>query len=290
MPLLIHATLTVSGDKSLLEACDARIKTLLAEQAFDGEFEEHHGESALCYDLKVRGGIPFPAFALASQEFPALKIDAEWVNIDAGARGAATIISGKLIEHSVDKLGMAERSSRPVHVSVAENGRLELALTYFRSRRGEWLGYALTAERDALLRVVHAPDSGEAELFATDGSAEWSLHWRGSLARGTFEFETVATPQAIDTETYRELEQLAQGFVDQWIWFASGPVEEIAIERERYARAGCTVSDANVRSARLHRMRQESPQPEGRLEFSTLNVDEMWIKDVVAWCWVKGEG
>lgn len=286
MSLLIHATITVSGDKSLLEACDVRINELLAEQLIDGEIAEHHGNEALCYDFKVKGGLPFPAFVMASQEFPALRIDIEWVNVGAGARGMATIVNGKLAEHTVDKLETAVPDTRPVYVLVAENGRLELALTFFRSNRDVWVGYALTAERDALLHLMRVPDSDEVEVLATEGSAEWSLRWRGSLARGAFEFETVPVPQAIDAQTYRELEQLAQGFVAEWIWFASGPREEIAIEKERYARAGFAVSEANVRSARLHRMKAEATDPEGPLEFSTLDADDAWVKDLVVRCWL----
>ena len=59
--LLIHATLTVSGDSALLPAADARIKALLVGEIFEGGFEEHHGDDALSYDFKVRGGVPFPA-------------------------------------------------------------------------------------------------------------------------------------------------------------------------------------------------------------------------------------
>lgn len=286
MSLLIHATITVSGDESLLDACDARIKLLLAGQQTEGEISEHHGAEALCYDLKVKGGIPFPAFVEASQEFPVLQMIAEWVNVDAGARGAATIVGGKLTAHNVDQLATTALGARPVHVAVAGDGRLELALTFFRSNRDEWLGYALTAERDALLRVVRAPDSGMAELFATEGGAEWSLHWHAGITRPESGVVAMAVPQPVDKSVYRELEQMAQAFVAEWIWFAAGPEAEIAIENARFARDGLAVHDANVRSARLHKMKQESSHPEGALEFSTLGADETWIRDVVArtWC------
>lgn len=289
MSSLIHATITVSGDESQLDACDARIKELLADQQIDGEINEHHGAGALCYDLKVTLGIPFPAFAQASQEFPVLQMVAEWINVDAGVRGAATIVDGKLTAHNVDPLATAAGSSRPVCISVAGDGRLELALTFFRANRDEWLGYALTAERDALLRVIRAPDSDAVELFATEGSAEWCLRWRTSLARSERDFEAMAAPQEIDKSAYPELEQMAQAFVAEWVWFAAGPEEENAIEKERFARDGRAVHDANVRSARLHQMKQESSHPAGGLEFSTLDVDETWIRDVVARCWLGND-
>jgi hypothetical protein len=99
MDLLIHATLTITGAREQLPAADARIKALLVEEIFVGEFEEHHGEDALSYDFKVHGGIPFPAFAAASLEFPELKIAAEWVNVAAGRKGRALLTNGAIAEH-----------------------------------------------------------------------------------------------------------------------------------------------------------------------------------------------
>lgn len=291
MSSLMHATITVSGDKSQLEACDARIRLLLAEQPLDGECEDHHGEDALCYDFKVRSGIPFPVFAQASQEFPALVIAAQWVDVDAGTRGAATIVDGRLTEQTTDALGMQGRSARPVHVAVGGDGRLALALTFFRAGRDEWLGYALTAERDALLRVTRSADGG-IELWTTEGSAEWSRHWRGCGTQGEFEYELVQAPQAIADDIYSELEQLAQSFVAEWIWFAAGRREEIAIEMERFARYGDVVADANVRSGRLYKMRQDLLQTQktadNGLIYSTVAADEAWLVDWVARCWVPG--
>jgi hypothetical protein len=287
MSSLIHATITVSGDASLLEACDARIKVLLAEQPFEGELSEHHGAGTLCYDLKLTGGIPFPAFATASREFPALTIAAEWIDVDAGARGAATLVDGTLTAHNIDELKAEGRSARPIYIAVAGNGRLELALTCFRSGRDEWLGYALTADRDALWRLTRRPDEDGFELSATEGSAEWSRRWQGSSSRLEFDYESVSAAQPIDRAVYQELEQIAQRFVADWIWFSSGRREEIAIEMERYSRYGYTVFDANVRSARLHKMRSEAAGVPGQLEFSTLGDDEAWIKDVISRCWAE---
>lgn len=59
MSSLIHATITVSGDESLLGACDARIRQLLDAQQIEGEVGEHHGAGALSYDLKVKGASRF---------------------------------------------------------------------------------------------------------------------------------------------------------------------------------------------------------------------------------------
>ena len=292
MSSLMHATITVSGDKSQLEACEARIRLLLAEQPPDGECADHHGEDALCYDFKVRGGIPFPVFAQASQEFPALVIAVEWVDVDAGTCGAATIVDGRLTEQTTAALDMQGRSARPVHVKVGGDGRLELALTLLRAGRDEWLGYALTAERDALLRVTRTADGG-IELWATEGSAEWGRHWQGSGMQGEFEYVPVQAPQAIAENSYSELEQLAQSFVAEWIWFAAGRREEIAIEMERFARYGDVVADANVRSGRLYKLRQDLLQAQktadNGLIHSTMAADEAWLVNLITRCWATGD-
>lgn len=290
MSLLIHATITISGAASLLGTCDARIRQLLDEQQIEGEIGEHHGAEALCYDLKVKGGIPFPVFVEASQEFPDLKMVVEWVDIDAGARGVTTIVNGQLTAHQVDALVTATRSARPVYVAVDSSGRLELALIFFRANRDEWLGYALTADRDALLRVVRAPESDAVELFATEGGAEWRLRWCVSLAQSGCECEVLPDPQEIDGAMYRELEQMARDFVAGWIWFASGSQEEIAIEEERYKTAGQTIHAANVKALRLHNMKGEPARPNDKLQSSTLSADETWVRDVVARSWLENGG
>lgn len=292
MSSLIHATITVSGDESQFDACDARIRLLLADQDIDGEIGEHHGAGALCYDMKVKEGIPFPAFAQASQEFPDLKMVAEWVNIDAGERGAATLVAGKLTAHDSQNLATAAGSSRSVHVAVAADGKVDLALTFFRLNREEWLGYALTADRDALLRVVRAPESDAVELYATEGGGEWCLRWRASLAHTDLDFEILDEPQQIDEALYRELEQMAREFAAEWMWFESGAQEEIAIEKERYMRAGLAVHAANVKASRLHQMTAGSARPDGTRQLSTLSGEDAWVRDVVARTWlgpVSGE-
>ena len=79
---------------------------------------------------------------------------------------------------------------------------------------------------------------------------------------------------------------MARSFVAEWIWFASAPETEIAIERERYARSGFAIAEANVRYVRLHRLRADVG--EGRpLVHSTLDGEDEWVKDLVTACWVK---
>ena len=284
--MLIHATVTVTGDKPLLGACETRLRRLLSAQFLKSEVTEHHGERALCYDLKVEGGIPFPLFAQASQEFPALEFVAEWVNVAAGEKGAATIVNGRVAAQTRDRIAARAGGEHPLYLEVAASGRLVLALTLLRVARDEWRGYALAAGRDALIRVLRAPDSDAAQLYATEGGPEWACVWRGKPAVPEAGRETLTPPISIDDAIFRELDQVARGFVADWIWFASAPHEEIAIERERYAREGFEVAEANVRSARLRLLRAEAGDGMP-LVHSTLGAEDEWVKDLVLTTWAR---
>jgi len=124
--MLIHATITISGEWTALIACEARLRRRLSAQFLKDEVTQHHGGQALCYDLKVEGGILFPAFAEASQEFPELKFAAEWVNVAAGERGSATIVDGRITAQQTDRIAVAATGEHPVYVSIAEDGTLRL--------------------------------------------------------------------------------------------------------------------------------------------------------------------
>lgn len=284
MSLLIHATVTITGEKDALGACEARLRRLLSSQFLKDEVTEHHGGEALCYDLKIEGGIPFPVFAQASQEFPGLEFVAEWVNVAAGEKGRATLVNGHVTEQKNERVATLAGDEHPVYIEVAPEGKLVLALTLIRTARDEWRGYVLTATRDALMRLERRPESDVIELYATEGGTEWTHRWRGSLAAGQFEHDALSPPVAIGGAVYRELEQLARRFAADWVWFATGGHEETAVERERFARYGYAVSAANIRTPKLHRMRAEALEA-APLVYSTLGDDERWAKDVVLATW-----
>lgn len=282
--MLIHATVTITGEKDALGACEARLRRLLSSQFLKDEVTEHHGRQTLCYDLKIEGGIPFPVFAQASQEFPGLAFDAEWVNVAAGEKSQARLVNGRVTGQSSERVATRAGDEHPVYVQVAPDGRLTLALTLFRATRDEWRGYALTAARDALVRVVRPPGSDAVELYATDGGPEWALAWRGTLSSGVFIRDELRPLIEIEKAVFQDLDTLARKFVADWVWFAAEEREDIAVESERYARYGYPVSTANVRSARLHRMRADAR--EGRpLVHSTLGQDELWVKDLILATW-----
>lgn len=280
MDLLIHATLTVTGAREQLPAADARIKVLLVEEIFVGEFEEHHGDDALSYDFKVQGGIPFPAFAAASLEFPELKIAAEWVNVAAGRKGRALLTNGAIAEHVEEALAAGSTETRNRYLCVAPDGTLQLAFALLRRGLGEWAGYVLNHERDAVFRITR--DGDAIELLTTGGTAEWTYAWRLNGLDDTL--SPVALVQAVEPGLYAELEQLAQDYVAEWFWLRAAPAADNAIEIDRYARYGYTVHEANVRAARLHRLRNDLA-PTDVLEYSTLDADNVWIRDLLLKCW-----
>jgi hypothetical protein len=283
--MLIHATVTVSGDAALLIACEARLRRLLSTQYLKNEVTEHHGADALCYDLKVEGGIPFPVFAQASLEFSDLRFDAQWVNVERGEKGGATIVNGRVTAQDTERILLRTGDEHPVHVEVAADGRLRLALTLARAGPDEWRGYAVTATRDALVRVVRRA-SGAVELDATDGAAEWMLSWRQEGKAAPAGRVKDAPAREIDKATFDELDGIARRFASEWIWLDSAPREETAIETERYGLYGYAVAPANVRSSRLHRMRSEAAEGAPPTH-TTLGPDDLWIKDLLLATWAQ---
>ena len=284
--MLIHATVIITGGPEERNACEAHLRRTLAGQLRRSDVTEHHGSEALCYDLKVEGGIPFPMFAEASEAFPGLEFAIDWVNVAAGEHGTARFVAGRLAAQSTEPVGATSPTEHPTYVSVAADGTLTLALTLERVGTNEWRGYGVTATRDTLLRVRHDPESQGIELHVTDGAPEWAAAWSGRFPGRRLRAERLRNPIAMDTSVYEELERLARAFADAWIWFAKDPERDIAIERDRYARYGYKTADANVRSARLHAMRQEAGEGQP-LEHSTLGADETWLKDLVLATWAR---
>ena len=101
--MLIHATVTITGDASRLAGCEERLRDLLSPLSSNDELSERHRPGALCYDLKVEGGIPFPAFAETSQAFPDLAFDFEWINVEAGGQGSVRLVAGRPQPRDVGK-------------------------------------------------------------------------------------------------------------------------------------------------------------------------------------------
>jgi len=129
-----------------------------------------------------------------------------------------------------------------IEVAVGDDGRLDLALVV-EKRDDCCIGYAATSDRHTFFRFV-----------------------RGELS--------LIDPEGPDTE----LEDMALGFVEEWIWYDE---EEAPVERARYAGYGFPVRGANLRSEKLallrgSGMRHSSLDEAGRAAREAL--ERRWLK------------
>ncbi len=128
-----------------LEDFRERLRWLMVRDADAEDYTEHHGEGRLEYRFTPRRGIPFPAFTAASEDFPELRVEAEWQR--DGESGRAVIESGRVLEQSSRRLDAAL-----VDVALGEEGRLELGLACVRDAAGALAGYAVTSDRHTYWR------------------------------------------------------------------------------------------------------------------------------------------
>ena len=152
---MFTATVRVSG-AGRLEEFRERLRWLMVREEDAEEYSEHRAEGLLEYRFTPRKGIPFPAFAAASAEFPELQVQAEWEH--NGVRGRALIENGRLVQEPSQLA-----SGMQIDVAVEDDGRLKLALAC--SRRDDVLiGYAATSERHTYFRYR----GGRLELVSPD--------------------------------------------------------------------------------------------------------------------------
>jgi hypothetical protein len=207
-----------------------RLRWLLVRDPDAEDYTEHHQAGALEYRFMPKKGIPFPAFAQASGDFPELRVEAEWTR--DGVQGRAVIENGQVTNEE-----RGERSIAGVAVTLAQEGRLELALICERHEQG-WIGYAATADRHTYFRYR----DGTLELVAADDADE-------------------------------ALEDVAFRLVDEWLWYDE---EEAPMERARYAQYGYPVRGANVKSEKLALLRRRE-EPYSTLEPQASEVREALV-------------
>lgn len=152
---MFTAVVRVTGAGRLADFRE-RLRWLLVRDADTEDYSEHHDAAALEYRFTPAKGIPFPAFAQASVDFPELRVEAEWDR--DGVRGRAVIENGQVVDEE-----RGARSAEGVYVATGEAGRLELALVCEREERG-WLGYAASADRHTYFRF----EDGRLHLIAPD--------------------------------------------------------------------------------------------------------------------------
>src|SRR5258708_634802 len=131
------------------------------------DYTEHHADGVLEFRFEPRNGIPFPAFAAASGDFPELRVEAEWEH--DGVLGRAVLENGRVVQETAARPGPAA-----VDISVAEDGRLVLAMVC-RKSGDALIGYAASSERPSAPRrkacIASRTWSGATRATATCWSA-----------------------------------------------------------------------------------------------------------------------
>jgi hypothetical protein len=141
---MFSAVVRISGTGRLADFRE-RLRWLMVRDADAEDYTEHHSEGRLEYRFEPRRGIPFPAFTLASAEFPELKVEAQWQH--DGIQGRALIENGRLVEQS-----SAEAGAPDVDIELAEHGRIAFAMVCA-EREGACMGYAASADRHTYFRL-----------------------------------------------------------------------------------------------------------------------------------------
>lgn len=200
------------------------------------DYVEQHSEGRLEYRFAPHKGIPFPAFAAASSEFPELRVQAEWRDAERGLRGHAVIENGRLVEQENVPL---EDDSRGVAIEAGPDAELRLAVACVREG-ARWLGYVVSAARHAYFVL----DDASNELLVADAAGErWTARLHGGRS------EPVDAP--IEDALLEALERIAFRFAGEWLWYDEEPEEQTAAERERYAARGWPVRGANLKAGRV---------------------------------------
>ncbi|MCG6874855.1 MAG: hypothetical protein LJE97_07160 [Betaproteobacteria bacterium] len=246
----ISARVVVTGEGALLPAYRERVNELLDED-YSGTYRELHTADRLEYDVRGRGGVPFPPFVKASEEFPELEIAVRWENPAIGERGAADIQAGRLKEQATSEVSV--ESDVEIDIRAGGDGTIVLAVASRERSDGEWIGYALTASQHGFFRI--RSEVGAVVLSASDGvAAEWAERWR--VAADDVTYRELEPREPIDAQLLGELDRLAADFASGWIWFSAAGPDETAVERHRYELYSLKVNDANLRAERLRRMMQ----------------------------------
>lgn len=272
----LTATVIVKGDPALLREYRSRVNELIAEEGA-GPYRELHTENQLEYRLTPRGGIPFPPFVVASQAFPDLTVEVDWMATDEGRSGRAIIQNGVLREQ-------AAQTQTPggslLDVRADADGRVRLAACCERWRES-WHGYVIASDQHAFFRI--AGTQGACELSASDGiEAEWAERWTVSSDEAVY--RELAQREAIAKDELRELDRIARGFSKEWLWFSESPPEETAVERQRFEAYGYPVRTANLRSEKLRKvLRPEN----GGFALGSFGEDERWIPDLLRRWWLR---
>jgi len=264
-PAAFTAVIRVTGQPQHFDAFRERVRWLLVRDIDAEPYSEHHTAERLEYRFEIARGIPFPAFATATLEFPGLRVEAEWRDAPRALAGRAVIEGGRLLESS--RSALADGGPLCIDVTLSPGGELVLAMAC-RAERAALYGYAASAERHAYFRF----EAGGLRL--AEGAAErWS-----------------ADDAPIGQHELAALEDLAFAFAADWLWYDESPPEETVLERRRYAEQGYPLRAANVKAGQLARLREAGAQEDGSLRFSNLDAECLRARDALLELWLKRGG
>jgi hypothetical protein len=221
------------------------------------DYTEHHAGGALEYRFRIRKGVPFAAFANASEEFPELRVEAEWRNPNQGVQGRAIIQGGQLFDHETAPL---DGGLIALDIECGMNGELTFGMACQRDGNA-WLGYCASAARHA---YFHLEEAGRLRLDE-GATGRWSA----------------AAGDEIDAALLARLEDIAFRFTDDWIWFDEETSPASVLERRRYADHGWTVAGANLRSEQLLRIGVGQ-------RFSSLPPEAALLRERLRAAWARG--
>lgn len=210
-----------------LDAFREQLRWLMVRDIDADPYTEHHAEGALEYRFELSKGVPFAAFANASQEYPELRVEAEWRNPAQGVRGRAIIQQGRLVDQETAPIGDGLPA---LELECGPNGELVFGMVCVRDG-DDWLGYCAGADRHAYFLL----DASGGLRLDEGASGRWSAPHAGEIE-----------PALLD-----RLEELAFRFAGDWLWYDEDASPAVVLERRRYADHGWPVAGANLKSERL---------------------------------------
>jgi hypothetical protein len=221
------ATVRVAGPGRLDEFRE-HLRWLMVRDIDAEHYTEHHAADALEYRFEITKGVPFAAFANASEDFPELRVEAEWRNARQGVRGRAIIQGGRLFDHETAPI---DGGLLALDIECGSQGELVLGMACVRDGEN-WLGYCASASRHA---YFHLDEDGRLRLD------------QGATGRW-------GDGEEIDAALLERLEEIAFRFADDWLWYDEDASPASTLERKHYADHDWTVAGANLRSERLLRI------------------------------------
>jgi hypothetical protein len=248
------ATVRVAGPGRLNEFRE-HLRWLMVRDIDAEDYTEHHGADALEYRFEIRKGVPFAAFANASEDFPELRVEAEWRNARQGVRGRAIIQGGRLFDHETAPI---DSGLLALDVECGAQGELVLGVACVREG-AQWLGYLASASRHA---YFHLDEGGRLRLDE-GATGRW-----GDGAE-------------IDPPLLARLEEVAFRFADDWLWYDEDASPASVLERKRYADHGWTPAGANLRAEQLLRIGLGQT-------FSSLPPEARELRERLLAAWARG--